>query len=161
MHENRDRLRLLLTLLLEALSASPSGSASARSRVQEKAEAAGLNDDDMNDLLDWIESQWHWEQRPSWVRDPLPESPSRSAFRMFGDAEREYLTSEALGWLIGLEERSAIDKAQLEALLQYASFIAMRPLDVADLEMVIEQVLFRPQRPGMTGGVTDGQSWQH
>ncbi|HPF71649.1 MAG TPA: DUF494 family protein, partial [Candidatus Krumholzibacteria bacterium] len=131
------------------------------SRFQEKAEAAGLNEDDMNDLLDWIEAQWAWEQRPTPAREPLPDAPSRAAFRHYGEAETEYLTREALGWLIGLEERAGIDKAQFEALLQYASFIAMRPLEVADLEMVIEQVLFRPQRPGMTGGASDGQSWTH
>ncbi len=161
MDRERDRLKHLLIILLEVLSAPPPGAPSVQSRVQEKAETAGLDEEDMHNLLDWIESQWHWAERPTWSREPLPDAPSRAAFRLYGEAEQEYLTSEALGWLIGLQDRAQIDKAQLEALLQYASFIAMRPLEVEDLEMVIEQVLFRPNRPGMTGGVSDGQSWVH
>ncbi len=161
MDQDRNRLKHLLMLLLDALQAPAGGPASVKSRLQGKAEKAGLEEEDMHDLLDWIESQWNWSERPAWTRETLPEPPSRSAFRLWGEAEQEYLTKDALAWLIGLQDRAQIDKAQLEALLQYASFIAMRPLEVEDLEMVIEQVLFRPQRPGMTGGVSDGQSWVH
>ncbi|MBE0565934.1 MAG: DUF494 family protein [Krumholzibacteria bacterium] len=158
---DRNRLKQLLIFLMEALASSSGGQASVKSRVQERAEKAGLEEEDMHDLLDWIEGQWNWAERPAWSRQQLPEQPSGSAFRLWGEAEQEYLTRDALAWLIGLQDRAQIDKAQLEALLQYASFIAMRPLEVQDLEMVIEQVLFRPQRPGMTGGVSDGQSWVH
>ncbi|MFO7607826.1 MAG: DUF494 family protein [Candidatus Krumholzibacteriia bacterium] len=161
MEQDRNRLKQMLIILLEALSTGSGGPASVKSRVQDRAEKAGLEEDDMHDLLDWIEGQWNWAERPAWTREPLPEPPSREAFRLWGEAEQEYLTRDALAWLIGLQDRAQIDKAQLEALLQYASFIAMRPLEVEDLEMVIEQVLFRPQRPGMTGGVSDGQSWVH
>jgi hypothetical protein len=44
----------------------------------------------------------------------------------------------------------------LEALLQYSSFIALKPLEPSELESVLEQVLFRPGRPGMTGGASEG-----
>ena len=161
MDQDRNRLKALMILIIEALHGASGGPASVKSRLQEKVEQAGFEEEDMHDLLDWIEAQWNWSERPTWTREPLPEAPSRSAFRLWGEAEQEYLTKDALAWLIGLQDRAQIDKAQLEALLQYASFIAMRPLEVADLEMVIEQVLFRPQRPGMTGGVSDGQSWVH
>ena len=161
MEQERDRLKHLLIILLEALSTPRGGSGAPASRIQDKAEKAGLDDEDMNELLDWIESQWRWAENPGPSREPLPESPSPGAFRLYGEAEREYLTGEALAWLIGLQDRAQIDQAQLEALLQYASLIAMRPLEVEDLEVVIEQVLFRPRRPNMTGGHSDGQSWVH
>jgi uncharacterized protein Smg (DUF494 family) len=161
MEQERDRLKHLLIILLEALSSQPGGTPAGKARIQEKAEAAGLDEEDVHGLLDWIESQWRLDEAPSWAREPLPDSPSARAFRLYGDAEREYLSSDALGWLIGLQDRAQIDQSQLEAVLQYASFVAMRPLEVPDLEMIIEQVLFRPQRPGMTGGVSDGQNHVH
>jgi len=161
MELERDRLKHLLIILLEALSSSPGERSAGRARIQEKAEAAGLDEEDVHGLLDWIESQWRMDEAPTWAREPLPDAPSRGSFRLYGEAEKEYLSDAALGWLVGLKDRAQIDQSQLEAVLQYASFVAMRPLEVEDLEMVIEQVLFRAQRPGMTGGMSDGQSQLH
>ena len=53
--QKRNRLKHLLVILLEALSDADGPS---RSRIQEKVASAGLDETDVNGLLDWIESQW-------------------------------------------------------------------------------------------------------
>ena len=156
MDPERDRLKHLLIILLEALSGSPEVSPPDRARVQEKAEAAGLDEADVNGLLDWIEAQWRPEGSAPWPADPVPDSPSARAFRVFGEADRDYLSDEALGYLVGLLNAGQINRGQFEAILQYASFIAVKPLEPEDLESVLEQVIFRPGRPGMTGGISEG-----
>ena len=156
MDPERDRLKHLLIILLEALSGPPEVSPPLRARIQEKAEAAGLDEGDVHGLLDWIESHWLNDDRPAWTRDPLPDAPSDKAFRYFGEVDADYLSPRGLGFLVELFNKQQINRAQMEALLQYSSFIALRPLEPSELESVLEQVLFRPGRPGMTGGASEG-----
>ena len=49
----------------------------------------------------------------------------------------------------------------MEALIQYSAYVALQPLERADLETVIEQVLFRGGRPGLTGGASEGFDSAH
>jgi len=161
MDPERDRLKHLLIILLESLSGSPETAPPDRARVQDKAEAAGLDEGDVNGLLDWIEAQWRPDGGPLWNEEPKPDAPSSGAFRIFSEADKEYLSAEGLGFLVELLNAGQINRAQLEAILQYASFIAVKPLDTYDLEAVLEQVLFRPGRPGMTGGASEGQDHIH
>ncbi len=156
MDPERDRLKHLLIILLEALSGSPEALPQLKSRIQDKAEAAGLDVGDMHGLLDWIESHWLNDDMPAWNGEPLPDTPSEKAFRYFGDVDADYLSPRGLGFLMKLFNNRQINRAQLEALLQYSSFIALRPLEPFELESVLEQVLFRPGRPGMTGGASEG-----
>ncbi len=156
MDPERDRLKYLLLILLEALSGSPEILPPIKTRIQEKAEAAGLDEGDVHGLLDWIESHWLHDDWLGGDLDPLPDAPSEKAFRYFGDVDAGYLSPKGLGFLMKLFNNRQIDRAQLEALLQYSSFIALRPLDPYELESVLEQVLFRPGKPGMTGGASEG-----
>jgi uncharacterized protein Smg (DUF494 family) len=156
MERERGKLKHLLILLLEALSANPEAGASHLSRLQEKADAAGLHEDDVHDLLDWIENNLLPDQRHDWPDYAQPEAPSLGSFRHFGDMEKEYLTPAGMGLLLELFNSGQVDRVQLESLLQYSSQLAYRPLTPYDLEPVLEQVLFRPGRPGLTGGAADG-----
>ena len=156
MDPEKDRLKHLLIILLEALSGTGEAIPPIRARIQEKVEAAGLDEGDMHGLLDWIESHWMNDDLPTWDRDPLPDSPSEKAFRHFGDVDADYLTPKGMGFLIKLFNNGQVNRAQLEALLQYSSYIALTPLGPYDLETVLEQVLFRPDEPGMTGGASEG-----
>ena len=156
MDPERDRLKHLLIILLEALSGSPETMPPLTTRIQEKAQAAGLDEGDVHGLLDWIESHWLSDDRPRWDREPIPDAPSEKAFRYFSDVDSDYLSPEGLGFLLKLFNNRQINRAQLEALLQYSSFIALRPLEPFELESVLEQVLFRPDSPGMTGGASEG-----
>ena len=161
MESERDRLKHLLIILLEAISVSPSSGELRTQAIQERVTAAGLDEADVNGLLDWIESHWQPSAPGSWPRELLPDAPSAETYRIFGEADNETLTPNALGFLIELVNDRQISRMQMEALIQYASFIAVRPLEREDLEPVIEQVLFRPRRPGLTGGASEGYESLH
>ena len=161
MENEHDRLKNLLIILLEAISKTPANGESRAKAIQDKVVAAGLDEADVNGLLDWIESNWHPGEQGSWPREVMPDAPSTRSFRVFGEADNDFLTPGALGFLIELVNEGQIDRMQMEGLIQYASFIAIRPLERDDLESVIEQVLFRPRRPGLTGGASEGYESRH
>ncbi len=157
----RDRLKHLLVILLEALSAPGEEPQQLRADIQAKVSAAGLDDSDFHGLMNWLEDMWQNSGKRDWNSDPLPESPSRGAFRHFSRTEWDYLSPQGMGYLIKLLDSGQISRVQMEALVQYSSFIAIKPLDPYDLETVLEQVLFRPAEPGMTGGASEGQENIH
>ncbi|RKZ11514.1 hypothetical protein DRQ50_13485 [bacterium] len=161
MEQDRDRLKHLLIILLETLSASVSSHSGRRRLIQDKVAAAGLDEEDVNGLLDWIEGHWDLRPLPNLDRGRLPDAPSTDAVRVFVDFEREIVTPRALAYLVKLQTSGQIDRTELEALLNYAAYIGVGPLETEDLETVIEQVLFRPGRPGMTGGASEGQEHLH
>jgi len=161
MDPERDRLKHLLIILLEALSTNVEEGPPSHSRILEKVADAGLDEGDVHGLLDWIESHWNAYRDQGLDQEPLPESPSECAYRVFGENENDYITHEAVGYLIQLVNAGQINRAQMEALLQYCSFIAIKPMTSLDLETVIEQVLFRSDRPGMTGGASEGFESRH
>lgn len=161
MESERDRLKHLLIILLEAISVSPASSELRQRAVQDKVSAAGLDEADVNGLLDWIESHWQPSSPGAWPREFLPDAPSSATFRIIGESDRDSLSAEALGYLIELVNRRQISRLQFEALVQYASFIAVHPLERTDLEPVLEQVLFRSGRPGVTGGASEGYDSTH
>lgn len=156
MDQERDRLKHLLIILLEALSVSPSDAGVGRNRVQDKVADAGLDEADVNGLLDWIESSLNRDTGSDWAAEPPLEAPSAGTWRHFTDTDKEYISSDGIGFLIELLNRGQINRLQMEALLQYSSYIALSPLDRVDLETVIEQVLFRQSRPHLTGGASEG-----
>ena len=158
MDPERNRLKHLMVILLEALSDAEGPS---RSRILEKVASAGLDETDVNGLLDWIESQWQPLHSDDYYADPWPEAPSGQSFRHFGDLDQACLTGSAMGFLLELQAAGQISRAQMEALIQYSSYVALQPLERADLETVIEQVLFRGGRPGLTGGASEGFDSAH
>ncbi len=156
MNSERGKHKHLLVLLLEALSGGAEVSAARLARLRERMGASGLADEDVYALLDWVEEHLLPDPRQEWPQEPVPDAPSDKAFRMFGEMEGEYLTKDGLGMLLDLFNTGQINRAQMEALLQYSSHIAFRPLTPYDLEPILEQVLFRPGRPGLTGGASEG-----
>ena len=161
MVQERDKMKHLLVILLEVLSTDPENSRSRAALIQDKAEAAGLGEHDVHSLLEWIENHMLPSDEPNWQADPVPDSPSEKAFRFFGDDDARYLTPEGQGYLMALLNSQQISRVQLEALLAYASHVAFRPMGIYDLEPIIEQVLFVPGRPGMTGGASEGYENTH
>lgn len=151
-----DKMKHLLIILLEALSSNPETLGSRAAFVQGKAEAAGLGDTDVQSLLSWIENHMLATDEPEWEDDPEIAAPSDQAFRFFGENDARYLTPEGMGYLMAMHHDKQINRRQLEALLAYAARVAYRPMDIYDLEPIIEQVLFVPGRPGMTGGASEG-----
>lgn len=161
MENERDRLKHLLVILLEALSVAPDNGELRSQAIQDRVSAAGLDEADVNGLLDWIEAQWQPADRTAWQDELMPDVPSGESFRIFTEVDSESLAPAALGFLIDLVDRGQISRNQMEAVIQYASFVAISPLERDDLESVIEQVLFRSRRPGLTGGVAEGYESRH
>lgn len=161
MDPQRDRLKHLLIILLEALSATGAEGPPSRSRIQEKAADAGLDEGDVHGLLDWIESNWNVYRDLPHESDPMPDTPSDGAFRHFGEMDMDYISPEGMGYLIRMLNAGQITTTQMEAMLQYASFVALKPLTSDDLETVIEQVIFRAVDPSMTGGASEGFDSSH
>ena len=156
MDQERDRLKHLLIILLEALSVGPSDSGLSSRRIQDKVADAGLDEADVHGLLDWIENNLSPDPEAEWGREPELEAPSHGSWRHFGESDKEYITPDGIGFLLELLNHGQISGLQMEALLQYSSYIALQPLDRLDLETVIEQVLFRKGRPHLTGGASEG-----
>jgi uncharacterized protein Smg (DUF494 family) len=156
MEQERDRLKHLLIILLEALSVVSTDGGVSRNRIQEKVADAGLDEADVHGLLDWIESNWNQDLGRYSNEGHDLEAPSTGGWRYFGDVDNEYISQDGIGFLLELVHAGQISQVQMEALLQYSSFIAMAPLDRHDLETVIEQVLFRRNRPHLTGGASEG-----
>jgi uncharacterized protein Smg (DUF494 family) len=156
MEQERDRLKHLLIILLEALSVAPSEVGVSRNRIQEKVADAGLDEADVHGLLDWIESNLNDDDLRPWNQEPHLASPSSFSWRHFGDADKEYISPDGIGFLLELHNAGQISRLQMEALLQYSAYIALTPLDRYDLETVIEQVIFRQSRPTVTGGASEG-----
>lgn len=156
MNSDRGKHKHLLVLLLEALSGGTEVSAARLSRLRERMTASGLVEEDVHALLDWVEEHLLPDNRTEWPQEPQLDAPSDKSFRLFGEMEGEYLTRDGLALLLDLFNTGQIDSAQMEALLQYSSHIAFRPLTPYDLEPILEQVLFRPGRPGLTGGASEG-----
>jgi len=124
--------------------------------VQDRAAAVGLGAEDVHGLLEWIENHMLPNDEPAWITDESPDAPSDKAFHYFGAESARFLTAEGMGYLMAMRNTGQISRSQLEALLWYASNVAFRPMDIFDLEPVIEQVLFVVPHPGMTGGASEG-----
>ncbi len=155
MEHERDRFRHLLIILLEALASDPEV-ADPQSRIRDEAAAAGLSEDDVNGLLDWIEAQWDVAGPQPWAPAHAPAAPGEGTFRHFGPEDAAHLSGASLGYLLRLLTDGQINRAQLEELLQYASYLSGNPVEPEDLESILEQVLFRPGQPRMTGGASEG-----
>ncbi len=156
MEHERDRLKHLLLILLEALTGDPETAGEIQARIQDDAAAAGLDDDDVNGLLDWIESQWQLDDLPPWPASAQPEAPSAGTFRHFSLDDANHLSGASLGYILRLLQAGQISRIQMESLVQYASYLAVRPIEPEDLDSILEQVIFRPGQPRMTGGASEG-----
>ncbi len=156
MEHERDRLKHLLLILLEALAADPESSGDLQVRIQDEAAAAGLDESDVDGLLDWIESQWEPQGMEAWTQGAPADAPSGGTFRHFGVEDAAHLSGASLGYLLRLLESGQISRSQLESLLQYASYLSVRPIEPEDLDGILEQVIFRPGQPRMTGGASEG-----
>ncbi len=156
MEQDHDKFKHLLLILLEALAADPETGGEIQARVQEEAAAVGLDERDVNGLLDWIESQWNVEEFSEWPQDEQPEAPSAGTFRYFGIHDIKHLSGASLGFILRLLQTQQITRTQLESLVQYASYLSVRPIEPEDLDSILEQVIFRPSQPRMTGGASEG-----
>ena len=127
MEPERNRLKHLLIILLEALSHHSEDTVPARYRIHEKVSEAGMDEADVHGLLNWIEDQWQPEERSELLHKSSLETPATMSFRYFSETDLEYITTDAIGYLLSLCDKGEISRLQLEALLQYASALLSLP----------------------------------
>ena len=64
--------------------------------------------------------------------------------RHFDASEQQALTPAARGWLMELSRRGEIPGRQRELIIHYASLVGGSPLDRAELEVLLDRLLFAP-----------------
>lgn len=73
--------------------------------------------------------------------------------RVFSEGEEAVLTSAARGYLLALVAGGQIDRTQMDLIVHYVSLFWSAPVDVRDLESLLDQVVFGlapedPEEPG-------------
>jgi len=143
----RDRLRRLLTLLLEVLDDTGGDLELDAADARELAAASGFDQEDLDRLQAWLRGH----------RDPLglddaadPLEPglprSRGSVRLLSAPEADALSVGAYGYLVELVHRGQITAGQMESLIQFAQLTGAGPLAPADLEPLLDHVLFASGR---------------
>ncbi len=154
----RERLRTLLIILLETLSDRAGGTRADRRLFRERAVAAGFDEDDVDELLDWLRESWP-EGRPL-PRRPEPPLPGVGV-RCLDEEERLALSPEAFGYLLDLSHRRQITRGQMERLIHYAGLVAESPLGRREVADLVDRVLFGTPGDGTGPAGEAGRASHH
>ena len=154
------RLGHLLLLLLDALENRDDDDAFTVGDLRELVRAAGLGDADLDDLMQWFAERRGDDPDLVWLAASRLHQPSERSLRQIGPGEDEALTIPAFGYLLGLVSMRQISAEQMETLIQHAQIAPGAPLAPADLEPLLDRVVFREDaispdeaaRPSSTGG---------
>ena len=158
MEQLRNRLRNLLELLLEALDARQEGVNYGSDEMQEIVAAAGYRDEDMQELLAWLQNRWapgmidsgmvdpvmgdSGTGESTWLSSRLVNRAGGQTLRQPGQREDELLTPGAFGYLLDLVRTEQITAEQMESLIQFAQLAPGGPLTVGELGSLMDRVVF-------------------
>jgi len=153
MEQLRNRLRNLLELLLEALDARQEGVNYETDEMQEIVAAAGYRDEDMQELLAWLQDRWTPGMvdpamvdpnmgETAWLSSRLVSRAGGQTLRQPGQREDELLTPGAFGYLLDLVRTKQITAEQMESLIQFAQLTPGGPLTVGELASLMDRVVF-------------------
>ena len=163
MEHLRNRLRNLLELLLEALDARQEGVDYESEEMQDIVAAAGYRDEDMQELLVWLQNRWApgvvepgvvdpgvvdpgvVDPRfggSAWLSSRLVSRAGVQTLRQPGQREDELLTPGAFGYLLDLVRTGQISAEQMESLIQFAQIAPEGPLSVGELSSLMDRVVF-------------------
>ncbi len=155
----RERLKQLLIILLEAIEAGGGSVRVDKLRFQAGLAAAGYDEEEIAGLLDWFEDQWLSAARED-ARALAGDQTRGGALRGFEPAEREVLTPEAFGYLLGLRQQGRLSAAQMESVIHYASLVSVAPLNRRDADRLLDQLFF--SFPGRDAGAApNGRTTYH
>ena len=114
----------------------PGGDALAR-----KLTAAGFDDEEISEALDWLAGL---EQAQDVTR--VPRRPDARSQRVFSPEERATLSADCLDLLVFLERAEAVDDHLREMILDRALAIGDPQLSLAKFKVVILAVMWRRQQ---------------
>ncbi|MBD3221117.1 DUF494 family protein [bacterium] len=142
MEHLRTRLRRLLLLLLDALENREDEHRVSSADLRELMRAVGLDDDDLEELLQWSGQRSLIEPGEAWLSANLVNRASDSALRLMGQREDELVTVAAFGYLLRLVRTRQITAEQMESMMQFAQLVPEGPLSPGDLSPLLDRVVF-------------------
>jgi uncharacterized protein Smg (DUF494 family) len=127
--------------------------------LRELMRAVGLDDDDLEELLQWTGQRPLLEPGESWLATNLVNRASDSALRQMGQREDELVTVAAFGYLLRLVRTRQISAEQMESMMQFAQLVPEGPLSPRDLSPLLDRVVFHdPGQGWIDGGEAHGRA---
>jgi len=144
MEHLRHRLRDLLLLLIESLVDDEDQAGAGGLELRALLSAAGLQDEDLHDLLAWMGDPAGHDGLPddAWLTARRYGRASDGALRLMGQREDEFLTVGAFDYLLRLVRTGQITAEQMESLIQFAQLVPDGPLTEGELTPLLDRVVF-------------------
>ena len=111
-------------------------------RVAKKLSAAGFEESDISEALNWIAGLVQTPQRDL---SPLPDA--RRSFRVFSPAEIEKLDVASRGLLIGLESAGILTPQTRELAIERALAATDDCLSIEQMKLIVLMVLWNQHTP--------------
>lgn len=143
METAREKLKNLLIILLEAVSEPGVGVGLDAQKFRELVTAAGYDVTDLGSIIGWLQTQLQPQQLVSIQTIFTGEHDRGQGVRCLSEAERDFLTPDAFGYLLDLCAAGQISHLQMETLIHCASQVAELPLPRQEMDRLIDQVLFQ------------------
>ena len=113
-----------------------------RERVAKKLSAAGFEDSDISEALQWLAGM---QRVPQGVEFALPDS--RTTFRVFAPRELTKLDAACRGFLLTLERSALLTPQTRELVLDRALAANGNALTLEQLKLIVLMVLWNRQTP--------------
>ena len=113
-----------------------------RERVARKLSAAGFDDSDISEALNWLAGVL---SAPRGASRALPDA--RSSFRAFAPRELAKLDAECRGFLITLEQSGILAPQTRELVLERSLAASGSALSLDQLKLIVLMVLWNQQTP--------------
>jgi len=140
-----DPVRMLLSTIAVHLEAWLEGDERALEGLGDALQASGASEDHLQAVILTLRSL---AGRTSGAGVAvLDEPPGRAAQRVLSPLERESLSPDAWGYLLGLRRRGALDAVQFERVLDRLAATGARSIGVEVAREVAARVALRPSGP--------------
>ncbi len=110
--------------------------------ISKRLSAAGFEDDDISEALNWLSGFEQTEQGKA-----SEAFNSSQGFRIYADEELSSLTADARGFLLFLENSGIITALQREIIVERILAIAEPGVDLEKIKLIVLMVLWNQQQP--------------
>jgi Smg protein len=110
--------------------------------ISKRLSAAGFEDDDISEALNWLSGFEQAEQGKT-----FEAFDSSQGFRIYADEELSSLTADARGFLLFLENSGIITALQREIIVERILAIAEPGVDLEKIKLIVLMVLWNQQQP--------------
>lgn len=142
-----ESVQRLLRLLAEKLEDYLEGDELALETLGEALEELGVTGEELGSVILSLRSLAGVGSATGWVAD----APGQQSERVLSAEERDSLSTEAWGYLIGLRQRGALDPEQFERVLDALTGSGVRPVDVELARDVASRIALDHDESGNAG----------